>query len=404
MTKKFVTVLLDGMSDFPDKNGKTPMSEAKKPKMDSLMPLSECGLCKTVPDGMKPGSDVANLSVMGYDPAKYYTGRSPIEALSMGVSMKFADVTYRCNLVTLSDEKEYKDKTMLDYSAGEISTEEAAKLIEYLRFTLNLDGFSLYPGVSYRHCLLNHDADTGAILTAPHDISDKKIGEYLPKGTYADTLNALMEQSYNLLTDHPVNIERIKQGKRPANSIWLWGEGRKPALDDFKKMYGVSGAVISAVDLIKGIAIGAGMKVINVKGATGNLNTNFEGKADAAIKALEKYNYLYIHIEAPDECGHQGDFAGKQRAIELIDEKVITPVFDYLTANGDNFSMLMLPDHATPVSLRTHVSDPVPYLLYDSKHKQKNAEASFTEKTAANSGVYVTSGTALLEKLIGKFD
>lgn len=401
---KYVTVLTDGMSDYPDKAGRTPMSTAKKPTMDSLAACSEVGLVQTVPEGMKPGSDVANLSVMGYDPQKYYTGRSPLEALSIGVPMRFSDVTYRLNFVTLSDAEPFEKKKMVDYSAGEITSTEAAALIDFLKFTLPLEGLMPYAGVSYRHCMLRERAELGAVLTPPHDFSGKEIKKYLPQGAYANEYTALIRLSYDLLHDHPINKKRIEEGKNPANAIWLWGEGRKPQLDDFKKLYGISGAVISAVDLIKGIAAGAGLDSIEVEGATGNLNTNYEGKAAAAIEALKTHDYVYVHIEAPDECGHQGDFDGKTRAIELIDEKVIAPILKSCLDSKNPFRLSILPDHATPVALGTHTSDPVPYILFDSETMQYDSAAApvFTEDTAKEAGRLVESGPALFNRLIGR--
>ncbi|MDE6398610.1 MAG: cofactor-independent phosphoglycerate mutase, partial [Clostridiales bacterium] len=341
---KFVTILFDGMADLPDENGQTPMSLAHKPVTDTLAAKAEVGLCATVPEGFKPGSDVANLSVMGYDPRDCYTGRSPLEALSIGIPLDEHSVTYRCNLVTLSDESNYADKTMADYSAGEISTEEARTLIEYLDGKLSTPALKFYAGVSYRHCVKRQSGTTGALLTPPHDISDRKIGEWLPRGAYADELNELMQKSYELLKDHPVNRARIAQGKNPANSIWLWGEGTKPGLQNFTQFTGLRGAVISAVDLIKGIAIGAGMHSIDVAGATGTLATNFAGKAKAAIDALKSHDFVYVHLEAPDECGHQGDKAGKIRAIERIDEEIVRPVVTALENSGEDFKILILPD------------------------------------------------------------
>ena len=287
-SRKYVVILCDGMADRPDETGQTPMSRAYKPHIDALAAQAEVGVCTTVPDGLKPGSDVANLSVMGYDPRVCYTGRSPLEAVSMGIDLTDTDVTYRCNLVTLSDEADYPQKTMLDYSAGEISTREAQTLIRDLASSLPLSGQNLYAGISYRHCLVRHHAQTGAVLTPPHDISDRPIAPHLPKGAYADELLTLMSRSYTLLNDHPVNLRRRQQGKRPANSIWLWGEGRKPKLANFTQTYGLTGAVISAVDLLKGIALGAGMHSIDIEGATGNLHTNFAGKAQAACTCTSR--------------------------------------------------------------------------------------------------------------------
>ncbi len=398
--KKYVVVLFDGMADYPDEKGNTPMKEAYKPFSDALAAKAETGLCQTVPDGMKPGSDVANLSVMGYAPERYYTGRSPLEALSIGVKMGPEDVSYRCNLVTLSETEDYENKIMTDYSAGEITTQEAHELIAFLSERLPLDGAELYGGVSYRHCLLLKNAGTGAILTPPHDISDRKITEYLPEGEHAESFLKIMKKSYELLKDHPVNLKRRERGLNPANSVWLWGEGRKPALDDFYRKHGLKGAVISAVDLIKGIGIAAGMEVIDVQGATGTIKSNFDGKAEAAINALKKNDFVYIHLEAPDECGHQGNYAEKKLAIELIDRKIVGPVLRYLESQKTPFKIAILPDHATPVVKKTHVSDPVPYLIYDSEHPYESGVNVFDEENAAKTGVFTESGVAFMEKLL----
>lgn len=398
--KKYVVVLFDGMSDYPDEKGNTPMKEAFKPVTDSLAEKAETGLLKTVPYGMKPGSDVANLSVMGYAPDLYYTGRSPLEALSIGVKMSPEDVSYRCNLVTLSEDENYENKTMRDYSAGEITTSEAHELISFLAENLPLEGAELYGGVSYRHCLLFKNADTGAILTPPHDISDRKITDYLPKGEHADRFLTLMKKSFDMLKDHPVNIERRKKGLNPANSIWLWGEGRKPALDDFYKLHGLHGAVISAVDLIKGIGIAANMEVIEVAGATGTIKTNFDGKAEATVNALKKNDFVYIHLEAPDECGHQGNYEEKKQSIELIDRKIVGPVLEFLKAQNVPFKIAVLPDHATPIVKKTHVSDPVPYLIYDSENPVGSGIKVFDEENAAKTGIYTASGVDFMKKLL----
>ena len=398
--KKHIVILCDGMADYKTEDGRTPMKDANKPTMDYLAKNGEVGLCRTVPNGMKPGSDVANLSVMGYDPAIYYTGRSPLEALSIGVKMDETDVSYRANLVCLSDEENYEDKTMVDYSAGEISTEEAKQLIAFLRQFFNDDELELTAGISYRHCLLRRNANTGAILTPPHDISDKVIGEYLPKGEYAKDMLAIMERSYELLHDHPINRIRKANGKKPANSLWFWGEGRKPILDSFESKYGVKGAVISAVDLIKGIGIASNMTSIDVEGATGTIKTNFEGKAQAAIDALKKHDYVYIHLEAPDECGHQGNYEEKVLSLELIDQKIIKPIVEHLESKKFKYNVLICPDHATPVSLKTHVSDPVPYLVYDSEKEQTSPIERFDEENAKKCRHFVESGCMLIRKLL----
>lgn len=352
--RKIVVILGDGMADYPDAQGRTPLTDAHKPNIDKMAARAELGLCQTIPDGMKPGSDTANLSVMGYDPKIYYTGRSPLEAVSIGIKLEDSDVTYRCNLVSLAGDGDYEQKSMLDYSSGEITTAESTALIRYLAENLPLRGLDLYAGVSYRHCLVRRSGATGAILTPPHDISDKPIGDYLPRGAYAEELLSLMKASYALLRDHPVNAARRARGLRTADSIWLWGEGKKPVLDRFEDKFGMKGAVISAVDLIKGIGISAGMDSIDVEGATGTVDTNFDGKAAAAIEALKTHDFVYVHLEAPDECGHQGNRAEKTRAIELIDEKIVGPIKRALDGTGAPYRLLVIPDHATPTALRTH--------------------------------------------------
>lgn len=397
---KYIVVLGDGMADEPclALGGKTPLDIAKKPYIDSLAKKGEVGLCKTVPDGMKAGSDVANLSVMGFDPLKNYTGRSPIEAASMGIALKDSDVAIRCNLVTLSGGASYEDMTMADYSAGEISTEEAAELIKAVDEALGSQKVKFYAGISYRHCAVLADAETGDKLTPPHDISDKKIAEYLPKGINAPLILELMKKSYGVLKDHPVNKKRVALGKNPANSIWLWGEGRRLSLESFERAYGLKGAVISAVDLVKGIGVCADMKVIEVAGATGNLDTNFEGKAKACFDALESCDYVYLHMEAPDECGHQGDCHGKIKAIEYIDNRVVKYLVESLEAKGIEYRMLIMPDHPTPLALKTHTPTAVPFVLYDSRCQKAGAE--YNEKNAEASGLYIDSGVALAKKFL----
>ena len=365
-------MLCDGMADEPNEalGNSTPMEKANKPCMDSLAAKAEVGIVKTVAEGLKPGSDVANLSVLGYEPAVYYSGRSPLEAASIGIDLKDTDVTLRCNLVTLSDEEDYEKKTILDYCADDISSEEAKILIEYIQEKLGNDVFRFYPGVSYRHCLVwsNGNPHPG-VLTPPHDITGKVITDYIPKGEAVDELYDLMKKSYDLLKDHPVNQARIARGKRPANSIWLWGEGTKPLLDNFSEKFGIKGSMISAVDLLKGIAICAGMNSVDVDGATGYLDTNFDGKCKAAIEEFKNgADLVYIHVEAPDECGHRGEIENKVKAIEMIDEHILGPVVEFLKGY-DDFAVLVCPDHPTPLSIRTHTSTPVPYLIYDSKNE-----------------------------------
>ncbi len=398
---KYIVVLGDGMADYKLKElgGRTPLQCAKKPAIDALAAHSGVGLCRTVPAGFKPGSDVANLSVMGYDPHDCYTGRSPLEAVSIGIALKDSDVTLRCNLVTLSDEEEYEKKTMLDYSAGEITTAEAVQLVDALKKELDGEGYTLYAGVSYRHCLVCKEGKTGHDLTPPHDITDKPIAQYLPKGPRAEELLDMMKRSEKILREHPVNRARAAAGKRMANSVWFWGEGTKPQLENFEEKFGKKGGVISAVDLVKGIGILAGMKIIEVPGATGNYDTNFAGKADAALDALRGgLDFVYIHMEAPDECGHQGDVAHKIYSIEQIDEKVVARICKELERENVPFRMLVCPDHPTPIAVRTHVSDPVPYLLYKSDRSQ-NGPASYDEDSAASTGIFVEQGFDLMKKL-----
>lgn len=402
---KYLIILGDGMSDYPvaELDGKTPLSVANKPFIDELAKKSEVGLCKTVPDGMKPGSDVANLSVLGYAPNIYYTGRSPLEAASIGIALEDTDVTLRANLVTLSGNGDYEDLTMADYSAGEISTEEAKTLINYLAENLDTDELKLYSGVSYRHCLVVKNGKTGANLTPPHDISDKPIKDNLPKGQNAELYLALMKKSYELLKDHPVNLNRIANGKRPASSLWFWGEGTKPKLDFFKEKFGISGVMISAVDLLKGIGKLADMSVVEINGATGNYDTNFKGKADGALTALKNgADFVYIHMEAPDECGHQGDLKHKIYSIEQIDEQVVNRIVTALENDGEAFSMLIMPDHPTPIKLKTHVSDPVPYLLYRSNENYPSTANKYDEENAKKTGNYVATGHEIINKLLRK--
>ena len=402
---KYLVVLCDGMADTPNAAlaGKTPMECAHKPNMDALAKNAEVGMCRTVAAGLKPGSDVANLSVMGYDPAVCYTGRSPLEAASIGVDLKPTDVALRCNTVTLSGEESYEDKTMVDYCAGDISTEEAHKIIETVEKELGSDIYKFYGGVSYRHCLVvdNGTTDLGN-MTPPHDISGRVIGEYLSKSENAAPLIDLMKRSYEILKDHPVNIERRKKGLHEANSIWLWGEGRRPQLENFKEKNGVSGCVVSAVDLLKGIGICAGMETPEVEGATGYIDTNFEGKTQAGIDAFKRgTDLVYLHFEAPDECGHRGEAQNKVKAIEMIDSRVLTKMLDYLNGCGDDYRILIMPDHPPPLETMPHSSAPVPFLIYDSR-KKENGVSSFTEKNAAETGEFVEHGPDIMSMLLEK--
>lgn len=401
---KYAVILYDGMADYPVPcfDGKTPMMMAKKPNFDRLAQKGEVGLVRTVAEGLKPGSDVANLSVMGYDPMKYYTGRSPLEAVSIGVKMADDDIALRCNLVTLSDEENYEDKTMIDYSAGDISSADAAEIIKTVQEHFGGGEFDFYNGVSYRHCLIHHGGTVElGNMTPPHDISDRVVGSYLSTAPTAEKLVKMMRDSYDLLKDHPVNKRRIAEGKRPANSIWLWGEGKKPILPLFEDLYGIKGSVISAVDLLKGIGIAAGMGVPEVEGATGYIDTNFEGKANAAINELKNgADLVYVHIEAPDECGHRNEPENKVRAIELIDEKVLPIIIGGLEEIGEDYKIMILPDHPTPIVTKTHASDPVPYMIYKKSAEKDSGVESINEETAKATGIYVDFGPSMMKKFI----
>lgn len=401
---KYVVVLYDGMADYPVPalNGKTPMECANKPLLDKLARYGKVGTVKTVAEGLKPGSDIANMSVLGYNPRECYTGRSPLEAVSIGVNMEDTDIIFRTNLVTLSDEENYGDKTMVDYSAGDISTAEAAEIIKSVQEHFGNEKFAFYSGVAYRHCLVWHNGtlDLGK-MTPPHDISGKVIGEHLSKSDNAKELIGMMKESYDFLMEHPVNKKRIAEGKRPANSIWLWGEGTKPSLPDFKEKYGIDGSIISAVDLLKGIAKCAGMNAPEVEGATGYIDTNFEGKADCAVKELETKDFVYIHLEAPDECGHRNEPENKVKAIELIDEKILGRILPALEKYGD-YKVMVLPDHPTPIVTMTHAGDPVPYLIYQKSKAADNGIPTFTEATAKEAGNYVEIGYTLMNKFINE--
>ena len=401
---KYLVILGDGMADYPieELGNKTPLAYAKTPKMDELAAKGEVGLVHTIPDGMKPGSDTANLSVLGYDPKKYYSGRSPLEALSIGVPMKDTDIALRCNIVTLSDEEDvYEEKTIIDHSASEISTEDCAVLLEAVRKELETDIYKFYLGTSYRHCLI---WDKGEVvdLVQPHDVLGQVIGDKLPEN---EDLRYMMKKSYEIFKDHPINVERKKQGLNPANSCWFWGAGTKPALFPFEEKTNKTGAMISAVDLLKGIAVGTDMKVIEVEGANGGLHTNYEGKANAALDVLTKdnYDFVYVHLEGPDEMGHQGSVERKVKAIENLDELIIKPIVEGLEAAGEDFRVVILPDHPTPISLRTHTADNVPYLLYDSTDVKNNDKYMYTEadakKAADECGNFVAEGHKLIDKL-----
>ncbi|NLY44328.1 MAG: cofactor-independent phosphoglycerate mutase [Clostridiaceae bacterium] len=397
---KSIVILGDGMADRPvaELGGKTPLQYANIPTMDYLARHGELGLVKTVPDGIAPGSDVANLSVMGYDPRKYYTGRSPLEAVSMNITLSDSDVTFRCNLVTLSDDPHYSDKIMIDYSSDEISTEEAREIIKEVNKYLKTQAIEFFPGISYRHLMVWHNGPTSFTLTPPHDIQEKKIADFLPKGDKSEIILEMMEKSSEFLKNHPVNKARMEKGLRPANSIWIWGEGRKPSLPGFYEKYGLKGSVISAVDLIKGLGICAGLHSVNVEGATGNINTNFSGKARAALEELKRgQDFVYIHIEAPDECGHRHEIDNKVKAIEYIDQKIIKVIMEELNNMGEDYRIMVLPDHPTPLDIRTHTSDPVPYIIYRSDKKVFNPELTYDELSAQKTGNYIAEGYTIMD-------
>jgi 2,3-bisphosphoglycerate-independent phosphoglycerate mutase len=399
---KYIVLLGDGMSDWPidSLGGKTPLEVANKPNMDRLIKHGVFGLANTIPQGMPAGSDVANLSVFGFDPKKYYTGRSPLEAVSMGIKLSPEDTALRCNLVTLSNEKNYEDSTMDDYSSGEISTEESHELINSIKENLNSELVTFYPGVSYRHCMVWDNGPMDIELTPPHDISGKRITEFLPKGPGAELALELMKKSAEILKDHPVNKKRTEKGLNPATSIWLWGQGKRPEIPLFIEKYGLCGSVISAVDLIKGIGIASGMNPVSVKGATGNIHTNFMGKGQAALEELkEGRDFVYIHVEAPDECGHQGQLEEKIQAIELIDSQVLGTLIEGLEGKED-YRIMVLPDHPTPLATRTHSNDAVPFFIYDSRRPQlQSPDAVYTEEYVKN-GLIVNDGHKLMDMLL----
>ena len=399
---KYAIVLGDGMADEPIEalGGKTPLAYAETPNLDILSKRSEIGMVHTIPDGMKPGSDTANLSVLGYDPKRYYSGRSPLEALSIGVPMKDTDIALRCNIVTLSEEDvPFEQQTIIDHSSSEISTEDCAVLLKAVADELENEEFRFYVGTSYRHCLI---WDHGRVMdfTQPHDVLGQVNGKYLPQ---EEKFRGMMKRSYEILTRHPLNQERKKQGLNPANCCWFWGAGTRPALTSFEEKTGKRGMMVSAVDLLKGIAVGAGMGVAKVEGANGGLNTNYEGKVTAAVNALTKdgYDFAYLHVEAPDEMGHQGSVEKKVQAIHYLDTRVIGPLTEQLRASGEDFRLLVLPDHPTPIRVRTHTSDSVPYLLYDSTAEQ-NETWDYNEETGRASGILIAQGHKLIDRLFGK--
>ena len=398
---KYIICLGDGMADEPIESlgNKTPLEYANTPMMDILSKKGEIGMVQTIPEGMKPGSDTANLSVIGYNPKKYYSGRSPLEALSIGVPMKADDIALRCNIVTISEEEEnYEDKKILDHSSGEIGTEDAAVLLEAVKKELEREGYHFHVGTSYRHCLIWEKGEV-IDLVQPHDVLEEVIGQHLPKDP---VLREMMKKSHDILKDHPINIRRKEQGLNPANCCWFWGAGTKPALPDFYEKTGKKGMMISAVDLLKGIAVGSGIDNAEVEGANGGLHTNYEGKAKAAVDAVTKqgYDFVYLHVEAPDEMGHQGSVEKKIQAIEYFDQRVIAPIVKELEEENVEYRLLILPDHPTPVRLRTHTSDSVPYLLYDNTIDLSN-DWKYNEKDAKESGNFIKDGHLMIDKLLG---
>ncbi|MBQ8622250.1 MAG: cofactor-independent phosphoglycerate mutase [Oscillospiraceae bacterium] len=398
---KYIIVLGDGMADEPIAalDGKTPLETANTPVMDELASKGELGMVQNVPAGMSPGSEVANLSVMGYDPLTDFTGRSPLEALSVGVEMEPDDIIFRCNVVTLTEEEPYAEKTILDHSSGEISTAEADQLMDAIRENFNNEEFQFYTGTSYRHIMVWKHGRL-AKLEPPHDHLTQVIGPFLPQET---VLREFMEKSFDILNEHPVNLRRAAEGKRKANSLWYWGAGTKPSIRNFEEKTGLKGAMVSAVDLLKGIAVGAGMKICQVEGATGSIDTNYEGKAQAAIDSLLKdgCDFAYIHVEAPDEMGHQGELDHKVMSIEDLDRRLIAPVKKAMEDAGEDFRMLVLPDHPTPLRIRTHSANPVPYVLYDST-KQRKTSARYSEAEARATGIFEPQGYKLLDRFLQK--
>lgn len=395
---KHVVILIDGMADeaVPVLNNRTPLEAANIQAIDNLAPYSELGMVQTIPAGMPPGSDVANLSIMGYAPEVYHTGRSPLEAVNIGITLEPEDIVFRLNLVTVSEvEDNYLDRKMVDHSAGDITSEEARLLLLTLKDELEVEGIAFHAGTSYRNIVVWDKGHTELTLVPPHDILEQSVKRYMPKGE--QWIYDMTEKSYDILKDHPVNKARKEKGLNPANSIWIWGEGRKPNLTQFSELYGIKGSTISAVDLIKGIGLCAGLNAIEVEGATGTIDTNFKGKADACINALNHgKDFVYLHLEATDECSHQGNLEAKIKAVEIIDQEVVSYLKEQLDHLNMDYKFLVLPDHPTPVHLRTHTSDPVPYMLYDSRNKKRLHERHYHEKSCAK-GEYFASGPELLK-------
>jgi 2,3-bisphosphoglycerate-independent phosphoglycerate mutase len=402
-SKKYIVLIGDGMADRPidELGGLTPLKAAHTPNMDFLASKGIIGKVKTIPEGLPPGSDVANLSILGYDPAKYYTGRAPLEAASIGVQLKDNDVAYRCNLVTLKFDKSKTHAIMEDYSAGHISTEEAKELVKSLKKELENENIAFYSGVSYRHLMVWQNGSLNIDCVPPHDILEKDITDYLPVGDRDHVLRELMRRSVDILERHPINIERIKKGKRPANSIWLWGQGKRPQMPKYEEKYGIKGALVSAVDLTKGLGIYAGFEILKVPGVTGWLDTNYLGKAEYSLKALENVDFVYIHVEAPDEAGHSGNYKDKIRAIEDFDKFVVGTVIKGLKKRFKNYRILLMPDHATPIEVRTHTDEPVPFVIYDNCDEQNNEKVTYDESiTIRQDIIIIDKGYKLMDYFI----
>lgn len=395
---KYIVVLIDGMADelIPELGNLSPLEYARIDHMHDLAKVSDLGLVQTVPEGMPPGSDVANLSIMGYAPNLYHSGRSPLEAANLGIEMSRDDIIFRCNLVTVSEETDFMDRVMIDHSSSDITSEEAAVLIKDLKVALS-PGQQFYPGTSYRNILVWKKGHMNLNLTPPHDFLGQRLEAYLPSEEW---ILQLQKKSYELLNNHPINVDRRDRGLNPANMVWIWGEGKKPSLDSFKDLYGLDGVTISAVDLIKGIGKCAGMPAIEVEGATGTIETNFTGKAKACLEALKTYDFVYLHLEATDECSHQGQLYEKIRAIELIDEKVIRYLLDEMSEKNIDYKMMILPDHPTPVRIRTHTSEPVPFMIYDSKNVKKSGLDKYCERTCQSTGLSFSQGPDLMSYFI----
>jgi len=387
---KYIVILGDGMADRPVKElaGKTPLQAASVPNMDRLAREGAIGKIRTVPPGFHPGSDIANLTILGYDPREYYSGRAPLEAASIGIPLKGEDIAYRCNLVTLKYNKDKTKAVMEDYSSGHIKTDEAGELVNEINRQIGTDAITFYPGVSYRHIMVWSSGASKIECTPPHDITGKEIADYLPVGEGEDELRQMMVKSAGILENHPVNRERLKRGEKPANSIWLWGQGKKISLPSFKEKYSLNGALVSAVDLMKGIGINAGFEILEVPGITGYLDTNYAGKAEAALKALERVDIAYIHVEAPDEAGHSGNCSDKIKALEDFDSFVVGPVMRGADSFGE-YRVLLLPDHATPIEIKTHTEEPVPFVIYDSRKKRNNKDAAFDESITLRDDILV---------------